>query len=183
MRLLKLSCIFLVTAQVHASGGGGEGASAAPIPKDQKEFTEKNSKMNTLINKISEAEKHFKELVHHKNEAKTTAAKQTIIHEMVAVTNQRNKDVDEYNKLRSDLDLRYPNQGQRLDRNYKTQMKRSVEELEGVAGLDELLTRTKKMVEKKFAPFMQEEAKARQGKRQLANEPRGDEPKRLRLEK
>jgi len=192
MRFLKLSFFIYLTASAiafaneHGGGGGGgeEAGPAAPkIPKDQKEFTEKNAKLNSLISRITEAEKQFNELVHHKNAAKTTAEKQTIIHEMVAVTDQRNKDVETYNKLKSDLELRYPNQGEHLNRRYQTQTKRTVEELEGVAGLDELLTRTKKIVEKKFAPFMENEPKA-EGKKNLAHDPgAGDEPKRLKLEK
>lgn len=173
----------------HGGGGGGggeggEGAPAAPaIPKDQKEFTDKNTKLNGLISRITESEKQFKELVHHKNEAKTTAEKQTIIHEMVELTNQRNKDVDAYNKLKSDLELRYPNRGEHLNRRYETQTKRTVEELEGVAGLDELLTRTKKIIEKKFAPFMEADVQA-QNKKGTGHHPAAaDEPVRLRLEK
>jgi hypothetical protein len=186
MRFLKLSFILgalLATNSIFADGAPKEDAAAAgPLPKDQKEFIEKNSKMNTLLSKISEAEKQFKELVRLKNEAKTTVAKQTIIHEMVALSNQRNKDVDSYSKLKSDLELRYPNQGTRLNRRYQTQQKRSVEELEGVAGLDELLSRARKVVEKKFAPFMEEEEKTEE-KKKLAQEPNSEEPKRLRLEK
>ena len=186
MPFLKLSLTFMaviVSHSLYAAGGPDEGAAAAgPLPKDQKEYIEKNSKLNSLSNKITESEKQFKELVRLKNEAKTTVAKQTIIHEMVVLSNQRNKDVENYNKLKSDLELRYPNQGTHLNRRYQIQQKRSVEELEGVAGLDELLSRTKKVVEKKFAPFMEEEEKV-EGKKKLAHEPESDEPKRLRLEK
>ncbi len=57
-----------------------------------------------------------------------------------------------------------------------------MEELEGVAGLDELLTRTKKVVEKKYAPFMVDDLEP-DGKPKAAHAPIADEPKRLRLEK
>ncbi len=167
-----------------AAGGEAEGAPAAPaVPKDQKEFVEKTTKLNTLTSKISESEKHFAELVHHKNETKSAAAKQKIIHEMNEVSKQRNLDVDAYEALKSDLELRYPNQGIVGSRRYETQTKRSVEELEGVAGLDELLTRTKKIVEKKFAPFMKDEPKKTATKKHLASEPGATELPRLRLEK
>jgi hypothetical protein len=158
----------------------GEGA-AAPIAKEEKEFLEKSSKLNSLTTKIVESEKHFNELVHHKNEAKDSAEKQRIIQEMVEVANQRNKDVEAYNKLKSDIALRYPNQGEKLNRRYQTQSKRSIEELEGVAGLDELLTRTKKVVERKFAPFMEDEPKEEKKAHVVA--PEDEKPKRLKLEK
>jgi hypothetical protein len=138
--------------------------------------------MNSLVNKLAEYEKQFNELVHRKNEAKTAPEKQAVIHEMVELADQRNKDVDQYNKLKSELELRYPNQGEHLNRRYQTQTKRTVEEMEGVAGLDELLTRTKKVVEKKFAPFMVDEPKP-ESKKKAAHAPLEEEPKRLRLEK
>lgn len=186
-------CGLLPGVATYAEGHGApaassEGAPAAPsVPRDQKEYVEKNTKLNTLISKIAESEKTFAELVHHKNEVKTTAQKQTIIHEMNELSKQRNLDVDAYNLLKSDLELRYPNQGITGGRSYGLKEKRSVEELEGVAGLDELLTRTKKIVEKKFAPFMDKEIKTNghDTKKRLASEPAAaaDEPKRLRLEK
>jgi len=157
------------------------GTAGAPLAKDQKEFLEKSAKLTTLTNKISESEKQFNELVRLKSATRETAEKQRIIREMVEVTNQRNKDVDTFNKLKSDLGLRYPNQGEHLNRRYHTQTKRSVEELEGVAGLDELLTRTKKVVEKKFAPFMEDEP-GPATKNKIA-QPETEPPKRLRLEK
>lgn len=193
MQFLKLSIsilalLFVVSA--FASGGGGEaeaggekkaGEGAAPMPKDQKEFYEKSARLTTLTNRIVEHEKQFHELVRKKNEAKSTTEKQEIIRQMVELTTTRNKDVDSYNKVKSDLTYRYPNQGEALQRRYQTQNKRSVEELEGVAGLDELLTRTKKVVEKKFAPFKPEEDE-KKAIPKIA-QPEEEAPKRLRLEK
>jgi hypothetical protein len=178
--------VVLAAVPAGASGGGGEekkeGESAvAPMPKDQKEFYEKSAKLTTLTNRIVEHEKQFQELVRKKNEAKSTEEKQALIKQMVELTNTRNKDVDSYNKVKADLTYRYPNQGEILDRRYHTQSKRSMEELEGVAGLDELLTRTKKVVEKKFAPFMPEEQA--QTKPKVAQPAAEEKPKRLRLEK
>lgn len=191
MRFSKLNIISLtlfLTAACHQplfanekkEEAPAEGA-VAPMPKDEKEFVEKSAKLNTLANRIVESEKHFNELVHHKAETKDTLAKQKIIQEMLEVTNQRNKDVEAYNKVKSDLALRYPNQGERLNRRYQTQSKRSIEELEGVAGLDELLSRTKKVVEKKFAPFADNEIKGE--KKKAAVQPVDEKPKRLKLEK
>lgn len=189
MHFLKLSILVLALAgfSAHASGGGGdegekkEGESAAPMPKDQKEFVEKSSKLTSLTNRIAESEKQFHELVRRKAEAKTPEQKQAIIQQMNELTAARNKDVESYNKVKSDLTLRYPNQGEQLNRRYQTQSKRSVEELEGAAGLDELLTRTKKVVERKFAPFMEDEVK-KETKPKVA-QPQEEKPQRLRLEK
>jgi hypothetical protein len=161
MRLIRhsLILIFLLASPVlpASSGGGGEGEGAAPtaspINQDEKEFISKTSKLNTLTNRISEAERRFSELVKKKSLAKTPEEKHVFIKEMVETANQRNKDVEAYNRVRSELNLRYPSQGKQLDRRYHIQDKRSFEELEGVAGLDEMLTRTRKQVERKYAPF------------------------------
>lgn len=185
MRFLKLKMIIALGLIVFGPlvlSEEKEGGAATEVPKEQKEFVEKSGKLNTLINRITDAEAKFAELVHHKEAASTSAAKQEIIKEMVEVTNQRNKDVEAYNSLKSDLALRYPNQGEKLDRQYRTQTKRSVEELEGGAGLDEMLTSTKKLIEKKYAPFLDEEDKE-SGTRTPAHVHDLEEPKRLRLEK
>lgn len=179
----------LLASTATANSGGGEAApkegegAAAPLPKDQKEFIEKSGKLTSLTNKIADSEKTFQELVHKKEAAKTIEAKQAVIKEMVELTNQRNKDVDSYNRVKSDLSYRYPAQGAQLNRHYQTQNKRSVEELEGVAGLDELLTRTKKVVERKFAPLMPDDSATPVVRKGRSTAPIAEEPARLRLEK
>jgi hypothetical protein len=151
------------------------------LPKDEKQFFEKTQRLNSLTTRIEEAEKQFQELVRRKAAEKDNAEKDRIIKQMNEVTKDRNKSADEYNKVKSDLDLRYPNEGKQLNRRYQTQTKKSVEEMEGVAGLDELLTRTKKVVEKKFAPFAAAEDE-KKPKAKIAK-PEDEKPQRLRLEK
>jgi hypothetical protein len=165
--------------------GGAEGGAAKEGPepegsKEQKEYYEKTAKMNTLANRIEETEKKFQETVRAKADAKSTEEKQKCIKEMVELANQRNKDVDAYNKVKAELTYRYPYQGEKLNRHYQTQSHRTAEELENAGGLDDQLTRTKKIVEKKFAPFMEDEKPAAQPK---IAKPAEEKPARLRLEK
>lgn len=195
MLFIKLNLLVLLTTGsivLHANSGGGEGGegggegAAAPVDQmsqDEKDFIGKTTKLTTLTNRISEAEKHFNELVKKKAALKTPEEKHPIIKEMVEVTNQRNKDVEEYNQIRSDLNLRYPSQGKQLDRRYHIQNKRSLEELEGVAGLDEMLTRTRKQVERKYAPLKGPEDDKKKAPSAAAAQPEEEKPKRLRLEK
>lgn len=130
-----------------------------PASKEQRQYTEKSAKLKTLATRISDSEKEFQTLVEEKEHIKNNPEEiQRILSKMVEVAATRNKAVDDYNKLKADLDYRYPGEGQSGQRQYQTQTKKSVEELEGVAGLDELLTRTKKVVEKKFVVFADEEA-------------------------
>ncbi len=183
MRSLSLSLFLLISSPVFAAGGGEEKpADAAPLPKDTKEFIEKSGRLTSLTNRIEEQKRKFSEVVNHKALAKTPAEKQVHIKELITITNEMNKDIEAYNRIKMDLKLRYPNQGEQLERRYQTQSKRTVEEMEGAAGLDELLTRTKKVIDKKYAPFLEEEEQRTQAKPEV---PAGqdEKPKRLRLER
>ena len=179
---LMLSCGAQVESEEGKSEDEGKKEAAGPLPKDQREFGEKTQRLNSLSTRIEEAEKQFQELVGRKAHEKNADEKQRIIKQMNEVTTDRNKAAEEYNRVKSDLNLRYPNQGTHLDRRYQTQSKKSVEELEGAAGLDELLTRTKKMIDKKFAPFAENEAsKSTEKKKPTLRE--DEKPARLRLER
>jgi len=167
---------------------GGEHAAspgkAVELTKDEKDFFEKSSKLTTLTNRIAESERQFIGLVRAKDAAQTPQEKQDVMKQMVALTKDRNKDVENFTKIKAELLYRYPNQGTRLNRQYHTHEKRTMEELEGVAGLDELLTQTKKIVAKKFASFKNKDATPDQG--EVVEAPRPTEvekPKRLKLEK
>lgn len=183
---LKAALVLLSLAlapAAFASGGGGSeesGAATEAPSKEQREFTEKSAKLTTLSNRIEEAEKRFQELVREKAAAHTPEAKQAAIKEMVETANARNKDVEAFNKLKAELTYRYPYQGEKLNRRYGTQRERTAEEMEAAGGLDELLTRTKKVVERKFAPFMQDETKP--APKPNVAQP-AEKPARLRLEK
>jgi hypothetical protein len=94
---------------------GGEGKAAAP-PRDQKEFAEKSVKLSGLASKLEEARKRFAEVVKEKEEARTAAEKVPYLKEMVEIAKQRDKDQLEYDKLKSEIAQRYPNQGAHVNR-------------------------------------------------------------------
>ena len=185
--LFAISCLAGgISLPVQASGGEGGGEASGNVmkalPKEQKEFYDKTQRLNTLTSRIEEAEKTFNGLVRQKAAEKNPDEIQKILKQMNEVTKERNKNADEYNKVKSELALRYPNQGEHLNRHYQTQSKKTVEELEGAAGLDELLTRTKKLVERKYAPFADPNEIPAKPKTQAAK-PEEEKPKRLKLEK
>lgn len=193
MRFHKLNIVMLMflfagmqalANEKPAEVEGGEGKGAEPtVSRDQKEFQEKTSKLNTLLSRIEESEKQFGEVVEHKNEARNPEEKQSLIKRLVDITKERNNAVEEYNKLKTEVDLRYPNRGERSNKRYEVQSKKSVEELEGGEGLDELLTRAAKMVKKKYASFEPPEDKKRVPSSVLSRPQEEGKPKKLRLEK
>lgn len=189
MRLLSLSLIFFCAVAVaneekaEAPPAAAEGAPTGALPKDQKEYIEKTGKMNTLTNRIAEYEKQFHEVVQHKAAAKNQADKAKYIEELNRIAKERNKDVETFNRLKMDVKLRYPNQGVALERRYSTFQKKSVEELEGAAGLDEMLTRVKKVIDQKYAPFLIEEEERNKKQPTVVKSIEEEKPKRLRLEK
>jgi hypothetical protein len=188
MRLLSLSLLLIcVTAAAEekppAEGEGGSAAAIAPVGKDQKEYIEKTGKLTSLSNRIVEFEKQFQEVIHHKATAKTTAEKMHAVEELNRIAKERNKDVEAYNRIKMDVKLRYPNQGISLERRYNTQQKKTVEELEGAAGLDEMLTRIKRVIDQKYEPFLAEEEKREKKQPTIVKSLDEEKPKRLRLEK
>lgn len=161
-----------------------EAVEVVPASKEQREYVEKSAKLKVLASRIEETEKEFKELVVQKAQQKDPEAIQQILKQMVDASQRRNKAVEDFNNLKTDLTLRYPSEGEAEGRQYQTQDKKSVEELEGVAGLDELLTRTKKIVENKFASFAEPEVKGKlRNKKPKAPPEDPEETPRLRLEK
>lgn len=180
------SCLFLVTPLLHAEDHGAatpaeEGAPPPITSKDQREFSEKSQRLQTLAARIEESDKQFKELVQTKAHEKNPQVLEGILKQMNVVVKERNKSAEEFNRLKSEIAQRYPSQGLPTKRRYETQAKKSVEELEGAAGLDELLTRTKKIIEKKFATFEDPELnKTSPIKPTTTTE---EKPERLRLEK
>ncbi len=176
-----LLALALGASPLLAEEGGGK--VIAPLPKEEKEFYEKIARLNTLTTRIEESEKQFMKLVRAKAEEKNPKEKQHIIKQMNEAAADRNKAADEYMKVKGELALRYPNKGAHLNRRYQTQNKKSMEELEGAAGLDEMLTRTKKMVEKKFAPLNEEGDGPVHAAKSNPATSQDDKPKKLRLEK
>lgn len=159
-KILILS-IGITTSSALASGGeeGGGAAAAAPSnrpdpnAKKQKEFNDKTSKLNALTTRIADSEKEFHHLVKEKAAATTPEAKKELMDKMLELVKGRNKAAEEFNKIKSELTYRYANQGELLNRRYHTQQKKTVEELEGAAGLDEMLSSVKKAIDRKYAPF------------------------------
>ena len=159
MRYLKLSLLVLALAgaPTHANEaepaaeGGGEGAAAARPPRDQREYTEKFTKLNALAAKLEESTKHYAAVVKEKEEAKGPE-REALLKEMVEMAKQRSKDESEYARLKTEIAQRYPNQGERGAH-------RAIEKAEVPAAgeaapsLDQVLKETKALIDAKYEVF------------------------------
>ncbi len=182
MRFTSLSLIVFLLVTSATIAAEDKGDASAPMPKDQKEFIEKSSRLTSLTNRIAEHDKNFLAAVRAKAATKDPAEKRRLIQVMLEIKAQRDKDVEAFNRIKTELKLRYPNQGEHLERRYQTQTKKSLEEMEGAAGLDELLTRIKKVIDRKYAPFIEpkEDEKSPAPKTVKTQE---QKPERIRIER
>lgn len=192
--ILVAMLIFSTSALAEGAEGGGEAAKpgAAPEKKERSqsaEFVEKTTKLNTIQSRIEDAQKEFDKLVEEKEKEKEQKKKDDIIKELVEISKKRNKDVEDYNRMKQELLYQYPAKNAELNRMYQTEEKKDVDELESTADIDDLLTRIKKVIQKKFAPFDPEndkpkpstkDSKAANGKSTGAD---GEATAKLRLEK
>lgn len=173
-------------AWANEGGEGGEGGAKKVEKKEvtpAAEYVEKTTKLNTVQVRVFDAQKDFEKLVEEKEHEKDQKKKDEIIKEMVEVSNRRNKDVDDYNRLRQELLYQYPAKTSELNRLYEVQQKKNLEEMQSSADIDDLLTRVKRVIEKKFAPFNPENDKPKPEVKASATAPKSDEPAKLRLEK
>jgi hypothetical protein len=188
MSFIKFSFIallFSATAFANEGGeGGGEGGGEKKKEKTEKspvtEFVERTTKLNTIQMRVQEAQKDFGKLIEEKEEEKEQKKKDEIIKEMVEVSKRRNKDVDDYNKVRQELLYQYPAKSAELNRLYHVEEKKNVDEMQSTADIDEMLTRVKRVIEKKFAPFNPESDKPKPAAKATLPP---EQPAKLRLEK
>lgn len=204
MQFIKVSLIIMFMslgltsfAESSASSGEAEAKSEGAASSDSKlnkEYQNKLSQLKMYKGKMDEDDNGLRHLVALKNQEKDKAKQSDYMKQMVDLVNQRNKTADKFNKLKAELELRYPSKGQDLNRSYQTQSKKTIEDLEGSASLDDMLTRTKKMIDKKFAPFMPPKPKVATSPKEDSDfvevpekkeeiQPSAEKPKRIRLER
>lgn len=162
-----LLLLFISLPAMGSGGGGGEappseeGAPAAPVNKEQIEYSKKEARLNTLRSRIEESNTSFAKTVEAKNHSKDPKHQRELAETLAAIAKERNKWVSEYTELRQELRYRYPNQGKEIDKKFAPNREKTAAELENSAEIDMQLTALKHKIEKKYAPFMpKEEAEA-----------------------
>ena len=180
-------CGYGITPARAGEEEGGAKAEGPAEPKEQREYTEKRNRVTALAGKIEESEKAYQALVEEEGATIDTGTKRGIIREMIKISDQKAKDLEQYRALKSELTLRYPGEGEpprpRGEAAEGEKKKTSVESIasEAAQSLDEVLTQTKKLIDQKFAPFAPPEAIHQ--KRAPASADTASERPRLRLEK
>ncbi len=136
------------------------------------------TKLNTLQVRMDDEKKEFNKLVGEKETETDPKRIEGILNAMVDVNKRINRDAEEYNGVLRDISYRYPSKNAELNQLYETREKRSLEEMQSDADLDEMLTGIRKVIDRKFAPSMPENKSVR------APAARTEEaPKKLKLEK
>ena len=157
-----LALAFALPAAFAVEEGGAGGAAApeaAGAPKegpDSREYREKNAKIIGLEAQITDLNSQIEKLVEHKRREKNSEKVREMMGELVTLSNDRNKAVAEHRELKKYLIYRYPNLGKTLHQKYGVHEEASVEQLEKSHGLDELLTETKNLIDKKYAPLIKD---------------------------
>lgn len=182
--LLVITTMSLSAFANEGGGEGGEGGGEKKVEKKEvspaNEYVEKTTKLNTIQVRVFDAQDLFDKLVEEKEKEKDQKRKDEIIREMVDISKRRNKDVDDYNRIRQELLYQYPAKNAELNRLYRVEQKKNADEMQSSADIEDMLTRVKKVIEKKFAPLNPENDKPKPAaKATIPEEP----PVKLRLEK
>ncbi len=151
--------------------------------KEKVMYSKQESKVNTLGARVKEANESFAKIVELKSKTKDPQKQQNYAEQLAAIAKERNQWVKEYTALKANLQYRYPNKGQDIDKKFAPRKERTPEELENSEEIDELLTAIKKRVDKKYAPLMpkEDDAAAEQAVIAAPTKPPPGEKKKLRL--
>lgn len=152
MRWLSLSvlCLALSAAAQQPQGDS----------KESIEYSKKESRMNTLRGRMTEADEKFARVLARKKETRDTVKQRELAAELAAIAKERNTAAREYTEIRQDLMYRYPNKGQDIDKRFAPRKEKTPQELEQSAEIDELLTAIKRRMDKKYAPLLPKEEEA-----------------------
>lgn len=162
--LIALLNVNSVRAESKGSGGGaksdgsGESANAAESNQSDREWAKRTTKLNIYETKMRELNKKIQQMIKAKNNgAAVIDEKGNPIDALETIStsfSELKKTVKDYNAERDELKYKYPEEGARIERRYVPLREQSIEQIEKELSLDGDLTRTKRKIDKKYAPFM-----------------------------
>lgn len=141
-RLSSLMTVFLFVCMASANEGGGEHGGAAPPSAEKISFEEKQqqertkewmdvvSSLSSLKTKIKSKEDTIKEIIQHKNHAKTKAEAEALVGELLREHKELTKLLEDYNQSAQLLKYRYPDVGITEKRKYEKIQIKSLDEYE-----------------------------------------------------
>lgn len=146
--------IFAINFFVSANQGGGEHGSAPaaapeklPIEERQqqertKEWMDVVSSLSSLKTKIKSKEDTIKDIIHHKNAAKTKAEAEALVGELLREHKELTKLLEDYNQSAQLLKYRYPDVGITEKRKYQKIELKTIDEYEDSQTIEGQIKRT-----------------------------------------
>ena len=156
----------IFSAENAAPAAGAESALL-----EDKDYKEKSLKLLGLEARLKDMNDQLLQMIELKKREKDSDKSRELMKELVTKTAERNKAVTEHRQLKSFLLYRYPNLGELIHKKYGTHEEATIEQLEKARGLDELLTETKALIDKKYAPFTKKSEQDLETKPKPKNEP------------
>ncbi|MCB0355689.1 MAG: hypothetical protein KDD40_01710 [Bdellovibrionales bacterium] len=117
------------------------------------EYTEKTGKLNILETKIRESKANIKARLKALDHTKDKEKKKELYDSLVAEHEELKKNIKDYNKIRQELKYKFPQKNDQTQRRYLPMREMSLKEIETESGLDGLLNRVKKKMDKKYKKF------------------------------
>ncbi|MBX7231993.1 MAG: hypothetical protein K1X29_07900 [Bdellovibrionales bacterium] len=155
--------IFPVSTWANESGSSHENkASGTEAEKKESEgerseganeYNKLKGRLQTLENKIEEAERQFEDLVGTKSHLGTDKSKN--YEQIFELTKEKNKLQEEVRTVREEMRFKYPSQGFHLEKRFGVHEEKKGHENGSLTDLDMQLLALKKKVFKKYAPLLQ----------------------------
>ena len=120
------------------------------------EYTQKTGKLSNLEKKISTFKEDIKTRQKLHDITKDEQKKREIYTEIISLHDQYREAVENYNAIRHDLRFRFPEKNDQTNRRYLPLRAQSIDEIQNEKGISSTLTRMKRKIDKKYAPYIEE---------------------------
>ncbi len=160
-----------------------QGQSKKMMSADE-DWTKVLSKMNLREDRIKQLRQELRQVIIEKKKTRSVRVKKAAIKQIVQIHERLKTTIKEYNTYLRSVKYRFPEKGDTTSRQYLPMRVDTLEDIEDGVGVDIDLTRVRKKMEKKYAPFVPKK-QALKYKAKIIEQERTSKPKkkRIRLEK
>ena len=183
--IIMLNLCFGVVTQALAQGAADPNEAKV---REEDDWTKQANFLSSKEGKVNEFRVKIESLIKQKRKVTTDDEEKEIVKELILAHADFSKAVNDYNSLYNKLKYRFPDKsGKPQKRKYLPMRLHSLEQIENEMGIDADLTRIRKKINKKYAPYLEDELRAKQEsgplfyKGQLNKQV--EEEQRIRLEK